>query len=231
MSVTVEIGLLSGMVVSVRANRDEQVETLKLRAQTALEVGKGLLVDSSGSVLDACSSIKDARLQNGDILTSASSFAAILGDGSVVTWGLAGYGGSEMGKGGEAKGKGKGKAAKGKGSRAIQKMQDQLKHVQQIHATRSFSGGAFAAILGDGSVVTWGDAGCGADSSAVQDQLKDVQQIQTTFCIFAAILGDRSVVTWGSRPDFGGDSSAVRMYLISKPPSTRLLPFLVMDPS
>ena len=128
MSVTVEIGLLRGKVVSVRAHRDEQVETLKLRAQTALELGKGLLVDSSGSVLDACSSIKDARLQNGDILTlhikgiqvqaSASSFAAILGDGSVVTWGLAGYGGSEMCKGGEARGKGKGKAGKGKGQQS-----------------------------------------------------------------------------------------------------------------
>ena len=32
-------------------------------------------------------------------------------------------------------------------------MRDQLKNVQQIQAT---SHGAFAAILGDGSVVTWG---------------------------------------------------------------------------
>ena len=33
-------------------------------------------------------------------------------------------------------------------------------------------------ITGDGSVVTWGDPGDGGDSSAVQEQLKDVQQIQ-----------------------------------------------------
>ena len=33
---------------------------------------------------------------------------------------------------------------------------------------------AFAAILGDGSVVTWGGAGYGGDSSAVQDQLRDM---------------------------------------------------------
>ena len=30
---------------------------------------------------------------------------------------------------------------------------------------------AFAAILGAGSVVTWGDADCGGDCSAVQDLL------------------------------------------------------------
>ena len=45
---------------------------------------------------------------------------------------------------------------------------------------------AFAAILADGSVVTWGDKGAGADSSAVQDQLRNVQQIQTTGTAFAA---------------------------------------------
>ena len=53
-------------------------------------------------------------------------------------------------------------------------MQAQLKNVQQIQATKgdptSLGGivaGAFAAVLGDGSVVTWGDA----DSAAVQAQL------------------------------------------------------------
>ena len=34
------------------------------------------------------------------------------------------------------------------------------------------------AILGDGSVVTWGDSYEGGDSSAVQNQLKNVQQVQ-----------------------------------------------------
>ncbi|CAE7915552.1 unnamed protein product, partial [Symbiodinium sp. KB8] len=72
-------------------------------------------------------------------------------------------------------------------------------------------GGRFAsaAILGDGSVVTWGEARFGGDSSGVRDQLKNVQQIQTTSGAFAAILGDGSVVTWGDA-GFGGDSSGVR---------------------
>ena len=47
-------------------------------------------------------------------------------------------------------------------------MQDQLKNVQQIQASEA----AFAAIRGDGSVVTWGDATRGGNSSAMQDQLK-----------------------------------------------------------
>ena len=48
--------------------------------------------------------------------------------------------------------------------------------VQEIQA----SGHAFAAVLSDGSVVTWGDADFGGDSSQVQEQLKDVQQIQSS---------------------------------------------------
>ncbi|OLP79222.1 hypothetical protein AK812_SmicGene40514 [Symbiodinium microadriaticum] len=80
-----------------------------------------------------------------------------------------------------------------------------LMEVQQIQANEL----AFAAILGDGSVVTWGDAYFGGDSSAVRDQLKNVQQIQANDRAFAAILGDGSVVTWGDSYR-GGDSSAVR---------------------
>ena len=50
----------------------------------------------------------------------------------------------------------------------------------------------FAAILQDGSVVSWGVAHWGGDSSAVQDQLRGVQQIQATDRAFAAILEDGS---------------------------------------
>ena len=65
------------------------------------------------------------------------------------------------------------------------------------------------------SVVTWGSAAHGGDSSAVQNQLKKVQQIQNVKNggigggAFAAVLGDGSVVTWG-RAATGGDSSAVQ---------------------
>ena len=76
-------------------------------------------------------------------------------------------------------------------------------HVK-IQATRQ----AFAAILEDGSVVTWGHAINGGNSSAVQDRLRCVQQIQATGRAFAAILENGSVDTWGNA-DRGGDSSAV----------------------
>ena len=63
------------------------------------------------------------------------------------------------------------------------------------------------ATLADGSVVAWGDPNYGGDSSAVQDQLKNVQQIQATGGgAFAAILEDGSVVAWGHKA-YGGDSS------------------------
>ena len=58
-------------------------------------------------------------------------------------------------------------------------------------------------------IVTWGPAGHGGDSSRVQDQLRNVQQICGSRLAFAAILADGSVVTWGS-PDHGGDSSTFR---------------------
>ena len=66
----------------------------------------------------------------------------------------------------------------------------------------------------DGSVVTWGSSNCGGDSSAVRDQLRCVQQIQTTNRAFAAILHDGSVVAWGD-PHYGGDSAAVQHQLKS----------------
>ena len=57
--------------------------------------------------------------------------------------------------------------------------------------------GAFAAILSDGSVVTWGHAGFGGESTSVQPKLKSVREIQSCFSAFAAILGDGSVVPLG----------------------------------
>ena len=83
-----------------------------------------------------------------------------------------------------------------------------LKDVQQIQGATS----AFAAIVADGSVVTWGNPDDGGDSSQVQHQLKDVQLVQATYGAFAAILADGSVVTWGET-NHGGDGSAVKHQL------------------
>ena len=76
----------------------------------------------------------------------------------------------------------------------------------QLAATAS----AFALWChGYSGIVTWGDARKGGDSSAVQDKLKGVQQVQGTDGAFAALLADGSVVTWGDA-GYGGDSSAVQ---------------------
>ena len=48
MSIAVEVGLLSGKTVTLNTRLDEEVETLKLRAETALGVRAGKLVNSSG---------------------------------------------------------------------------------------------------------------------------------------------------------------------------------------
>ena len=65
-------------------------------------------------------------------------------------------------------------------------------------------------------MVTWGSAGDGGDSSAVQHQLKKARQIQASAICFAAILGDGSVVTWGDA-DSGGDSGAAQSRLEDVP--------------
>ena len=93
--------------------------------------------------------------------------------------------------------------------------------MKQIQA----SDGAFSAILGDGSVVAWGAEPddfypSGADSTAVQDQLKNVQQIQISDRAFAAILDNGAVVTWGAATN-GGDSSAVHDQVLHLSTSVR----------
>jgi hypothetical protein len=73
--------------------------------------------------------------------------------------------------------------------------------------------GAFAAVMKDGSVVTWGDSNYGGDSSLVQAELKQgVDTIYSNYGAFAAKMQDGSVVTWGN-PITGGDSSQVQAEL------------------
>ncbi len=67
---------------------------------------------------------------------------------------------------------------------------------------------AFAAIRSDRSVVTWGDAENGGDSSAVSGQLAGVVRITPNAFAFAALRADGSVVTWGNA-SLGGNSAPV----------------------
>ena len=79
-------------------------------------------------------------------------------------------------------------------------VQGRLRTAQQVQA----SGSAFAAILGDVSVVTWGAAVSGGDCYAMQ-QLKKCSRFKP---LTVLLLGDGSVVTCGAAD--GGDCSAVQ---------------------
>ncbi len=65
----------------------------------------------------------------------------------------------------------------------------------QRYASTGFD---FAALEGDGSVVTWGAAEGGGDNTQAKEQLSTgVKQIFAKVFAFAALKCDGSVVTWG----------------------------------
>eukprot|EP00435_Cladocopium_sp_Y103_P000373 s1358_g1.t1 len=88
--------------------------------------------------------------------------------------------------------------------------QDQLVNVRQLCATDA----AFAALLADGKVVTWGADGDGGKSENLEkvttaQSNPPLQEISGTSKAFAAILTDGTVRTWGD-PSKGGDCSLVQ---------------------
>ena len=88
MPLTIQVSLLSGRTASLEAEEEERVGSFNNRAQKTLEVGRGRLVDSSGSILNSAATLGESRLQSGDVLTlqmsnivhtNIAAFAAILG--------------------------------------------------------------------------------------------------------------------------------------------------------
>jgi alpha-tubulin suppressor-like RCC1 family protein len=185
------VSLPSGRSASLSLPHEGTVLDLKLAAQQSLGQALLRLAAPDGRLLDPKKHLQDSGLQDGDSITAvAQELKAAATESTVVLWcpggGVVTWGRSDIG----------GDSAR---------VRDQLKNVQQIHATRD----AFAAILADGSVVTWGNRYHGGDSTMVRDQLRNVEQIHATNSAFAAILADGSVVTWGCS-DRGGDSTVVR---------------------
>jgi formylmethanofuran dehydrogenase subunit C len=90
---------------------------------------------------------------------------------------------------------------------------DQVTVVWLRNLKKNIWGSAFVAITKHGSVVTWGRAVHGGDSSSVAGQLqRGVVHVTGNSSAFAAIKDDGSVVTWG-RADHGGDSSSIASQL------------------
>ena len=77
--------------------------------------------------------------------------------------------------------------------RAVEHVQVQHLQLSVTSALRTrgwhiqVSSEAFAAMLADASVVSWGNTEFGSDSSTVHEKLRDVQHIQATNSAFAAI--------------------------------------------
>ena len=57
---------------------------------------------------------------------------------------------------------------------------------------------AFAAILNNGQVITWGNSNNGGSSTMIQSKLYDVNTIYSTDYAFTARRNDGSTVTWGA---------------------------------
>ena len=70
-----------------------------------------------------------------------------------------------------------------------------------------------AAVKSDGSVLTWGDAVSGGDSTTVRSQLAGgVAQVVAGNFAMAAVKSDGSVLTWG-HASCGGNCTTVRSQL------------------
>ncbi|HEW9974317.1 Ig-like domain-containing protein [Shewanella algae] len=173
--------VINGLTVGTGASYTFRIEDIGFNIR--LEVfGE----DAFGQTTQEYVTAKVSRV--GKIYGNNGAFAAMLGDGSVMTWGGAIFGGDSS-------------AVAGQLSSGVSKI---------------YTGGmSFAALKDDGSVVTWGDPDSGGDSSSVAGQLSSgVSDIYANWMGFAALKEDGSVVTWG-QPGYGGDSSAVAGQLSS----------------
>ena len=130
---TIHVALICGRSVQIAVTPESSLQDVKLQAQSSLQIGPGILLDAHGEVLNMHHTVSEAGVSFGAVLTlhtrqtavarAAAAFAAILGDGSVVTWGTSSAGGDSS------------------------TVQHQLRNVKQIQSTDH----AFAALLGYGS--------------------------------------------------------------------------------
>ena len=80
---------------------------------------------------------------------------------------------------------------------------EELRDVIHIEATSC----TFAAMLANGTLVTWGDSKKGGDSSGLKTQLQNVYKVKGNRSAFTAILWNGSIVSWGDKSCGGKVSS------------------------
>ena len=103
MSISVRVGLMGGRAAWITCKGNCTIGELRLQAQNALETGRGRLVNSSLKVLRDEATLDQTGIKTGEDLllhfrqlslaSTERGFAALLSDGSVVTWGHADDGG------------------------------------------------------------------------------------------------------------------------------------------
>ena len=140
----------------------------ELRVVAQQHFQRRLKLTSKGWQLDLRATLSEAGLQNEDMVDAVvqlgkltatlKSFALHEHGGEVVAWGDAECGGDSSQVQEQLRDARRIYATGG--AFAV----EQLRNVQHIQAT---AGGAFAAILASGTVVTWGQARRGGDSSRV----------------------------------------------------------------
>lgn len=111
------------------------------------------------------------------VTANEAAFAALMADGTVVTWGNARMGGDQ-----------------GKAKHRLQSGE-----VERIYA----NSGSFAAVMENGDIVTWGHEREGGDSRSVQPVLRksSVSEVHPMGTAFLAVSQDDSAIVWGWAAD------------------------------
>ena len=117
------------------------------------------------------------RGMTSQISTSQFGYSALKNNGATISWGSDAYNFSDVA--------------------------DNLhNNVEQVFSNWN----AFAALTTEGSVITWGQAPFGGDSSNVASELQSgVENVVGNWTSFAALKNNGQIITWGN-PSTGGDS-------------------------
>ena len=149
-------------VTSIYSNNDNSFAALR-EDGSVVTWGEDVTGGDSSSVADKLDgSVKVTQIYStngngGMMMSDRSSFAALREDGSVVTWGSPSSGGDSSVYHFDATGYSYVK------DYSVANQLDGTIDVMKIYP--SFNGGSFAALRTDGSVITWGQASSGGDSS------------------------------------------------------------------
>lgn len=130
---------------------------------------------------DAVSVTRTATAEMKLLTHTVSAFTAVRYNGTVEVWGQTDVGGD------------------------VSSVREKLTNVTSVKS----SSRAFAALTGDGDVLSWGSSGYGATDTVYHD----VKQVHRTSRAFAVLHLNRSLSAWGSE-HFGGSLGTMAAYVL-----------------